>query len=59
MYAEDEYLKVLIDRDNKISYLEDKYEKKSQEFENEKRLNKEREKDIDNKGHEIKQLQRA
>jgi len=42
MNAEDEYLKPLIDRDNKITYLEGRLEKTSEELEKEKQLSQEK-----------------
>ena len=71
MYAEDEYLKALTDRDNKISFLQDKFEKVSEQFEkvsdqlektseqldHERKLNQEKDKDLENKDHIINQLQ--
>jgi hypothetical protein len=48
MYAEDEYLKALIDRDNKISFLETK-------LENEKKLNQEKSKALEEKSKALEE----
>ncbi len=44
MLAEDEYLQALIERDNKITFFEQKLEKTKKELENEKKINQEKDK---------------
>ena len=66
MFEEDEYLKALTERDNQISFLQDKYEKTSEQLEKtseqldiERKLNQEKDLELDNKAITIKQLQLA
>ncbi len=53
MYAEDEYLKTLIKRDNKITFLETKLEKTVEELENERVLKQKKEKELGEKEKEL------
>jgi predicted RNase H-like nuclease (RuvC/YqgF family) len=64
MFEEDEYLKALTERDNQISFLQDKYEKTSEQLEKtseqldiERKLNQEKDLELDNKAIKINQLQ--
>ena len=59
MFEEDEYLKALTERDNQISFLQDKYEKTSEQLDIERKLNQENDLELDNKAIIIKQLQLA
>ncbi|MEI6138713.1 MAG: hypothetical protein WCP85_05595 [Mariniphaga sp.] len=59
MYEEDEYLKVLADRDNQISFLQDKYEKTFEQLDIERKLNQEKDLELDSKAIKIKHLQLA
>ncbi|MBI4647334.1 MAG: hypothetical protein HY738_12290 [Bacteroidia bacterium] len=52
MYAEDEYLKALIERDNKISYFE-------QKLDNEIKLSKEKDKTLDEKDKALEEKDKA
>ena len=59
MYEEDEYLKALTERDNQISFLQEKFEKTSEQLDYERKLYQQQEKDLDNNANKIKQLQLA
>ena len=59
MFEEDEYLKALTERDNQISFLQDKYEKTSEQLDIERKLNQENDLELDNKAIIIKQLHLA
>ena len=59
MFEEDEYLKALTERDNQISFLQDKYEKTFEQLDIERKLNQEKDLELDNKAIIIKQLQLA
>jgi len=66
MYEEDEYFIALTERDNQISFLQDKYEKTSEQLEKtseqldiERKSNQEKDLELDNKAIIIKQLQLA
>ncbi len=56
MFAEDEYLKTLIKRDNRITYLETELEKTSEELENERLLSKDKDKALEDKDKVIIEL---
>ena len=56
MFAEDEYLKALIDRDNKISYFQEQLEKTSMQLVNEKKLNQEKDEALDSEKAKNRQL---
>jgi len=53
MLAEDEYLKALIDRDNKITFFKEQFEKTSELLLNEKKINVEKDKTITEKDKTI------
>jgi predicted nucleic acid-binding Zn-ribbon protein len=71
MFAEDEYLKALTDRDNKISFFQEQLEKTSEQLEktseqlektseqleNERRLNQEKDEALDSEKSKNRQLQ--
>ena len=59
MYEEDEYFIALTERDNQISFLQDKYEKTSEQLDIERKSNQEKDLELDNKAIIIKQLQLA
>jgi hypothetical protein len=56
MLIEDEYLKALIERDNTITLLKDKFEKTSIELENERRLSQEKDKGLISSAKKLKEI---